>query len=237
MAPELIAWYDEIHYSKLYEYEAGRVMNLAARHGRSRGRRLLDVACGTGCHIEFLRRYFSVEGIDILEDMLEIARSRNPSVSFHRMDMTNFALGRKFDVVTCLFSSIGYVRTLEKMSQTVHCMAGHLSSGGILLIEPWFTPDAWKAGTVQSDFINRPEVKIARFTNCSQNGCVSVLDVQYLIGTPGRTYHFTEQEELGLFRKEEIWMVLEQAGLKVDFDEEGIGFSGFGVFIGRCIQQ
>ena len=33
--------------------------------------------------------------------------------------MTAFDLGKTFDLVTCLFSSIGYVKTLENLARAV----------------------------------------------------------------------------------------------------------------------
>ena len=67
------------------------------------------MACGTGRHVELLRKRYEVEGLDISGEMLEAARARCPGVVFHQADMRTFALGRRFDVVTCLFGSIGYV--------------------------------------------------------------------------------------------------------------------------------
>ena len=74
---------------------------------------LLDVACGTGAHLVHFAREFRVEGIDISDDQLAVARTRLPGVELHQGDMTTFDLGRTFDAVTCMFSSIGYVGTLE----------------------------------------------------------------------------------------------------------------------------
>ncbi|TSA50235.1 class I SAM-dependent methyltransferase, partial [archaeon] len=65
------------------------------------------MACGTGKHIEYLKDQFEIEGLDISREMLEIAHVRNPNVTFHQADMTDFDLGKKFDVITCLFSAIG----------------------------------------------------------------------------------------------------------------------------------
>jgi len=226
-------YYDAIYDLKLYEYEARCIHNLAYKY-RAPGSRLLDVACGTGRHIEYLKRHFQTEGLDVSQDMLELARRRNPEVNFCRQDMTAFHLGRDFDVITCLFGSIGYVKTLDNLARAVHCMAAHLSAGGIVLIEPWFTPDAWKPGTVHSIFVNRPELKIARIAACSIRDRLSVVDVHYLAGTPGRVDHRSEREELGLFSQIEICSVLESAGLEVHFEPEGLGLTDKGVFVGAA---
>ena len=58
-------------------------------------------------------------------------------------NMLDFDLGRQFDVVTCLFSSIGYVKTVPNMKRAVANMSRHLKPGGVLVLEPWFTPEDW----------------------------------------------------------------------------------------------
>ena len=70
---------------------------------------LLDVGCGTGLHLSHLRERFNVEGLDLSQEMLEIARARCPGVPLHQGSLVEFSLGRRFDVVTCLFGSIAYV--------------------------------------------------------------------------------------------------------------------------------
>ena len=74
---------------------------------------LLDVACGTGRHLEYFVREASCVGLDIEPGLLAVAGRRCPGVELVPGDMTDFELGRTFDAVTCLFSSIGYVRTVE----------------------------------------------------------------------------------------------------------------------------
>jgi len=103
---------------------------------------LLDVACGTGKHLEQLRTWYDVQGLDLDEQLIAIARERLGGVSLHLADMTSFALDRRFDVVTCLFSSIGYVGTVERLNNAVAAMSAHLNSGGVLIVEPWLSPRA-----------------------------------------------------------------------------------------------
>ena len=87
------------------------------QYRRSTGNRLLDVACGTGLHLSYLKQHFQVEGLDLDERLLAIARQRNPGIPLHHADMTAFNLGRTFDVVICLFSDIGYVKTLANLTE------------------------------------------------------------------------------------------------------------------------
>jgi len=224
-------YYDKIYSFKDYQAETQRLIAIIRDNLRSEGNRLLDVACGTGLHIEYLKEHFVTEGLDNSQELLEIARQRNPKVLFHPADMMNFHLGHKYDVVTCLFGSIGYVKTLGNLGQAVRCMANHLVGGGILVIEPWFTPETWKPGTVHGVFIDEPDLKIARVNTSFVSGRISYFDLHYLIGTPEGTEHFVERHELGLFEQDEMDAALAGVGLEVLYDSEGL--MGRGLFIGK----
>ena len=121
-------YYDKLYAFKDYRAETEKLLETLRRYKPSLGDDLLDVACGTGRHLAYLKESFRVEGLDLGVGMLEAARERLPEVTFHQADMTDFILGRQFDVVTCLFSSIGYVKTLEALVKTVNGMASHLVS-------------------------------------------------------------------------------------------------------------
>jgi ubiquinone/menaquinone biosynthesis C-methylase UbiE len=224
-------YYDKIYSFKDYRAEAQYLTAVIDQNLRSGGDRLLDVACGTGRHIEHLKTSFAVEGLDISEELLELARQQNPDVLFHQADMVQFELARQFDVVTCLFSSIGYVRTAENLRQAINSMAQHVMPGGVVLVEPWFTPDTWHPGTVHAMLIDEPELKIARVNTSFSRGRLSYFDLHYLIGTPQGTEHFVERHELGLFDRDEMTAAFEAAGLQVRYDEEGL--TGRGLYIGR----
>lgn len=224
-------FYDEIYAGKDYSGESKRLAKIIARYLHSGGRRLLDVACGTGKHIEYLKVHFETEGLDINPGLVEIAARRNAGIPFHCGDMIDFDLKQKFDVVTCLFSSIGYVKTLENLERAVRCMGSHVAPGGLLIIEPWFTPDAWMPDTVHSLFIDRENFKLARINTSKVDGKVSIFNLHHLVGTPRDTVYFVEHHEMGLFEKDEMLGAYRHAGLEVFYDQDGL--TGRGLYIGR----
>src|SRR5262245_34825049 len=111
----LAKYYDLLYSWKDYGKEAETIRELIRTYKTSPGQDLLEVACGTGKHAELLKNEFSIVAVDLNEDMLRIARRRCKGVSFARADMVDLDLRRQFDVVLCLFSSIGYVRTRARL--------------------------------------------------------------------------------------------------------------------------
>ena len=123
---DAVKYYDKIYSFKDYEQEASKIARIIGERLQSEGRHLLDVACGTGKHIEYLKEEFDVEGLDISREMLDIARVRNPNVTFHQADMIDFDLGKKYDVITCLFSAIGYAKTHELDRKSTRLNSSHI---------------------------------------------------------------------------------------------------------------
>jgi ubiquinone/menaquinone biosynthesis C-methylase UbiE len=225
--------YDALYSFKNYEAEAKRLHEIIAEKKTSPGNALLDVACGTGTHLSFLRKYYAVEGIDYTPEMLEVARARHQEITFHRGDMRTFDLGRRFDVVTCLFSSIGYMKNVGDLRAAVINMTRHLNPGGVLIIEPWLTEETWKAGGVHALYVDKPDFKIARMDIPSAKGRMSVFQWHMLIGTPDGIQYLRQKHELFLFHNAEYIEAFNAAGLDVTYDEKGL--MNRGLFIGTSI--
>jgi SAM-dependent methyltransferase len=223
--------YDAIYSWKDYAGEAERLRALIAEYKRSPGIALLDVACGTGGHIPYLQDDFAVEGLDLDPGMLAIARARHLGVPFYLGDMVDFDLGWQFDVVVCLFGSIAYVQTVPRLRQAVAAMARHVAPGGVLFVEPFFTPDVWIPGRPNATFVDQPDLKIARMNVSAVRDNIALLDFHYLVATPQGIEQFTERHELGLFTEAEYGDVFTACGLQVVYDAKGL--DGRGLYIGK----
>lgn len=70
--------YDQTHHWKDYQAEALKIKGLIARHKRSPGNDLPDIACETGKHTQFLQDGFNCTGVDASNQMLAAARKNAP---------------------------------------------------------------------------------------------------------------------------------------------------------------
>jgi SAM-dependent methyltransferase len=217
---ESARFYDALYGFKDYG-AAVRDLRLVLEEMAPEADSLLDVACGTGRHLELLRDRYDVEGVDINPELLDVARRRCPGVRFHVADMADFELDRRFDVVTCLFSSIAYVRTPERMRGAVRSMRARLKPRGVLLVEPWFTPERYWTGTITANHVDEDDLKIAWMYTSEREGNLSVLDMHYLVGRPSGIETLRERHELGLFTEEEQIEAFRAVGLEVRLDPQG----------------
>jgi len=206
-------FYDLVYSWKDYPAEVAKLRERVGREGGS----LLDVACGTGKHLELLTAHYRCEGVDLDPEMVRIARSRG--LTAHQGDMVRLDLGRSFDVVTCLFSSIGYVADLQA---AVDSMARHLSPGGVLVVEPWLTPEATVDGHLSLLCAEDEAVKIARMSRLEKRGAQALLTFHYLVGERDGVDHFTELHETWLRTPQENRAAFEAAGLETSYDEQGL---------------
>jgi len=147
--------------------------------------------------------------------------------------MVDFDLGKKFDVITCLYASVTLVKTLDNVKKTISCMTRHLTDGGILLIEPWWSPEQLWVGKLMADFTDEPELKIACMYIIKREGRLSIYDMNYMVGTPQGIKYFTDREVLGLFTHEEYTEALETSGLEVThYDTDLFPKHKYGLYVG-----
>jgi ubiquinone/menaquinone biosynthesis C-methylase UbiE len=230
--PEL---YDAIYgYFKDYEAEAARVAGWL-KQVEPGATTILDVACGTGEHARWLHEAhgYSVSGLDIEPAFVELARSKLPGATFWQADMADFDLDLRFDAVVCLFSSIGYLLSLERVEAALSCFRRHLSPAGVVLVEPWISPTDWKPGMVHVHKGERNGAKVVRMSHSTVDGRISRIEFHYLIGDPRGIDHRVEGHELLLSTRDELRGAFERAGFSsIDYDP--VGLIGRGMFIARA---
>lgn len=131
----------------------------------------------------------------------------------------------------CLFSSIGYVKTLENVAASLRRFREHLKDDGIIIVEPWFPPGNLTTGKIFLNTLENEELSVARMAYNEVNDRISTLRFEYLIGVSGKITHEVESHELGLFTIDEMKDCFHSVGLKVEYDHEGL--SGRGLYISK----
>ncbi|MFC0112341.1 class I SAM-dependent DNA methyltransferase [Kibdelosporangium aridum] len=212
-------------YDAIYEGRGGQArqesIRLAGQIARRNGRAssLLDVACGTGSHLEHLAGMFDrVEGLDLSEQMLEKARKRLPSVPVHCGDMRDFTLGTTFDAVICMFSSVGYLADCDELDSAMASFARHLNPGGVIVVEPWWFPPYAKSGDVVADVVTVDGRTISRTSYADWIGSAHHIKVHYVLAERGvGIRHFTDTHVLRVFQREEYEAAFTRAHCTVEY--------------------
>ncbi|MEO8209857.1 MAG: class I SAM-dependent methyltransferase [bacterium] len=223
-------FYDALYHFRDYKTASEKLFKIVA-NSNSSAKSLLDTACGTGKHMEHLREYFNAEGLDLSEELIKIAKERCPENIFHVMNMVDFSLEKKFDVVTCLFGSIAYVKTLDNLYKTIDTMSKHLNPKGLLIIEPFFSKNNFWTDRITANHYDENDLKITWMYTSKMQDEFAVLDINYLVGTTEEVTYFKERHELGLFSDSEYRDAMMNAGIEIKYNPEGL----FGKDVGRGI--
>jgi len=214
--------YDLIYSFKDYAKESKEIYEMVRKY-RPRAQEVLDVGCGTGEHHKYLKDVYSLSGLDINPNFIEMAKTKVPNAAYHIGDMRAFNLEKKFDVILCLFSSIAYVKDFEELVSTLKNFRSHLHSDGLLIVEPWLAPEDWYEGKLHMLTYEEDGIKICRMNQSDREGEHSVINFHYLIGTPEEgVRHFEERHELLLLSVEQMKEAFKQAGFVVDHEPRGL---------------
>jgi len=214
-------YYDALYRElKDYRQEAAALSRLLKELPPPPARRLLDAGCGTGEHAKWLARDhgYAVDGLDIEPDFVAIARAKQPAGRFVCADMADFDLGRQYDAVLCLFSSIAYARDRARLEAAFACFARHLVPGGWLLLEPWVAPEEWRPGQIDAlEAVDpRDGARIRRTREGFTEAETSVLRIEYRVQRPGgRCETLRETHRLGLFSDDDLKRALAASGLEL----------------------
>src|SRR2546425_3031894 len=181
---ELASYYDKIYWWKDYAQEVDFLLKIFRRYG-VRGKRILEVACGTGNHTKILTsRSYEVTGVDISEDVLRIARRKvRRHATFVRGDMRDLdaVVEGEFDAVICLFSAISYNLALSDLRKTLNGFYRHLKGNGVVVFDTHFMKKSFLDGHRDQEVFDDGKVIGARLSTSKRVGGVGEISFAYLI--------------------------------------------------------
>ncbi len=144
MTWKTIDWYDTPRYYDLIfdtdtDKEADFLEAALARYGRTRGKRVLEPACGSGRLVtELSQRGFKVTGYDLSQPMLDYAKQQLDAKGLE----ARLALGAlesyeppgRYDLAHCLVSTFKYVADEAGARSHLEHVAAALKVGGIYVL-------------------------------------------------------------------------------------------------------
>ncbi|MFJ7937093.1 class I SAM-dependent DNA methyltransferase [Peribacillus sp. NPDC096622] len=104
------------------------------------GRKVLDLACGTGeMTVELAQHGFEVTGVDLSDEMLLVANEKavklGLSIPLFQQNMAELEGLGQFDCVTIFCDSLNYLRGEEDIVKTFSRVHEHLKDGGLFLFD------------------------------------------------------------------------------------------------------
>lgn len=132
------SWFDVVHREDTPR-ESTFLRQVHRRHVESRGRSVLEPACGSGrLLLALARRGFSVSGFDNNRTMLEAARKRLRAFGrkAHLFDATldDFHTRRRFDLAFCLISTFRYLPSESAARRHLRLVRDSLRPGGVYVL-------------------------------------------------------------------------------------------------------
>jgi len=158
------SYYDLLYKDKDYQAEADFVYDLLQQYNPN-GSSVLELGCGSGGHaLKLAEKGLSLHGVDMSNDMLQIANSQAENLpaelagklSFSQGDIRQLELGKTFANVISLFHVISYMPTLEDILAVFNRVYTHLESSGVFVFDIWYAPAV---------LTQKPEVRVKRMRN------------------------------------------------------------------------
>ena len=213
-----LAWtWPIVSAPETYVEESERFRALIRQHSQIEAETLLNLGCGGGHNDYTLKKHFRLTGVDVSEDMLGLARRRNPEVAYLSGDMRSVRLGEKFDAVV-IFDSVSYMLTEEDLRAAFETAFVHVKPGGVFLTYQEIIPQAFKQNRVKHQVGADGDVEIVFIENSyDPDPSDSTIEATfvYLIRRGGTLQIETDRHLCGMFETQTWLALLRETGFDV----------------------
>lgn len=206
--------YDLIYHKKDYQKESKQVINIIKeKFPRKETISLLDLGCGTGNHLSYFQKEYDCTGVDTYSEMLDIARRKlSSNVSLIQSSMEELSLDKKFEVITCLFSSLNYCQV--PLTSLFSNWKDHLTEDGIIIVELTLSKDSFKPFTHSCQQYKDESKKIVRMFSTEVEDGSAQLRFSWLLAREGLPVEaFEEVHKISLYSEEQIIRCARETGL------------------------
>jgi len=180
---------------------------------------VLEIGCGTGMLARrFLKNGYDYLGLDLYNEMLDIARMEIESDSFVQCDMRKLSIDRQFDSVLISGRSLAYVTENEGILDTFAGVHRSLKDNGL------FVFGVFEANGIFDNFndfeqtIEHNTKRIRRISKLKKNlvtGWTYDWYAKYIIEEDGKTVEYDDTTTLRAFTNDEILLFLKLTGFIV----------------------
>ncbi|TDM15591.1 class I SAM-dependent DNA methyltransferase [Macrococcus bovicus] len=204
--------YDELMYDQPYDqWIEVTAPYLKGKHS------ILDLACGTGSFTTLLPKQLERVGVDLSEDMLTVAQTKDPSIQWLVQDMTALELDRTFDVITCFCDSLNYVTAEEELNVLFSRLYNHLEEDGVFLFD---VHSVWKMthlfnGQTYSDETDRVTYLWQTVPGEEEHSVYHDMSF-FMLEEDGKYRRFDESHYQRTFEPEDYRTLLENNGFTVE---------------------
>jgi SAM-dependent methyltransferase len=182
-------------------------------------RSILEIGCGSGMLARrFLKNGYKYLGVDLFNEMLNIARAEINVDAFIQSDMRNLSFEQKFDSILITGRSLAYITENKGIIDTLSGIHKMLEDKGV------FVFDIFEANGIFDNFgdfeqdIQHNNIRIRRLSKLKKNletGWTYDWYANYIIEENGIVSEYDDLTTLRAFTKDEILLFLKLTGFRV----------------------
>ena len=216
-------------YQHIFDYDADfQFYDSLLRANNSQ--RILEIGCGSGMLARrFLANRYDYLGLDLHNEMLEIARREVKSDRFIQCDMRNISFDQQFDAALITGRSIAYVIENKDIIDTLSGIHKSLKDNGLLVFGVF---NANKIFDDLNDFeqnIEHGNKTIRRISQLKKNlktGWTYDWSARYIIEQDRIKEEYNDISTLRAFTRDEVSLFLKLTGFHIeDIIDEGKAFT------------
>ena len=127
---EFAKYYDKFYKNKNYAKETEFLISFIHKNDE-----IIDIGCGTGIHAYLLQQKgFKVDGLDINQQMLDIAKTRVHS-NFYLQNVLDLNINKKYNVIISMFAVLNHLKDTKELKKALLNLKNILTDDGKILID------------------------------------------------------------------------------------------------------
>jgi len=185
---------------------------------KNNGRKILEIGCGSGMLARrFITGGYDYLGLDLFNEMLDIARSEVKSDRFIQCDMRSLTFDQQFDAVLITGRSVAYVTENQGIMDTLKGVHKSLKDNGLFVFGIFNACDIFENLKDFEQNIEHEGKKITRISKLKMNlntGWTYDWTAKYIIEQEGKKYEYDDITTLRAFTEDEILLFLKLTGFR-----------------------